>query len=71
MIQRSRTLLPQPPKDQLEIDRTGAAPAGPRLRQTPEQPTTLELKSSVDGSRVARAKLTQWHWSGAVFCPAC
>jgi len=20
--------------------------------------------SSVDGSRVARAKLTQWHWSG-------
>jgi hypothetical protein len=27
--------------------------------------------SSVDGSRVARAKLTQWHWSGAVFCPAC
>ena len=21
-------------------------------------------------SRVARAKLTQWHWSGAVFCPA-
>jgi hypothetical protein len=29
------------------------------------------LMSSVDGSRVARAKLTQWHWSGAVFCPAC
>ena len=27
--------------------------------------------SSVDGSRVARDKLTQWHWSGAVFCPAC
>ena len=27
--------------------------------------------SSVDGSRVARGKLTQWHWSGAVFCPAC
>ena len=27
--------------------------------------------SSVDGSRIARAKLTQWHWSGAVFCPAC
>jgi hypothetical protein len=27
--------------------------------------------SSVDGSRVARTKLTQWHWSGAVFCPAC
>jgi hypothetical protein len=27
--------------------------------------------SSVDGSRVARVKLTQWHWSGAVFCPAC
>jgi hypothetical protein len=26
--------------------------------------------SSVDGSRVARDKLTQWHWSGAVFCPA-
>ena len=26
--------------------------------------------SSVDGSRVARVKLTQWHWSGAVFCPA-
>ena len=25
----------------------------------------------LDGSRVARAKLTQWHWSGAVFCPAC
>jgi NAD(P)H-dependent FMN reductase len=27
--------------------------------------------SSVDGSRVARGKLTQRHWSGAVFCPAC
>jgi len=27
--------------------------------------------SSVDGSRAAREKLTQWHWSGAVFCPAC
>jgi len=27
--------------------------------------------SSVDGSRVARVKLTEWHWSGAVFCPAC
>jgi SRSO17 transposase len=27
--------------------------------------------SSVDGPRVARGKLTQWHWSGAVFCPAC
>lgn len=26
---------------------------------------------SVDGSRVARDKLTQRHWSGAVFCPAC
>jgi hypothetical protein len=26
--------------------------------------------SSVDGSRVARHKLKQWHWSGAVFCPA-
>ena len=31
----------------------------------------VRLESSVDGSRVARAKLTQWHWSGAVFCPAC
>jgi hypothetical protein len=29
------------------------------------------VMSSVDGSRVARDKLTQWHWSGAVFCPAC
>jgi hypothetical protein len=29
------------------------------------------MMSSVDGSRVARSKLTQWHWSGAVFCPAC
>ena len=28
------------------------------------------MSSSVDGSRVARVKLTQWHWSGAVFCPA-
>jgi hypothetical protein len=27
--------------------------------------------SSVDGSRVARVNLTQWLWSGAVFCPAC
>jgi hypothetical protein len=26
--------------------------------------------SSVDGSRIARGKLTWWHWSGAVFCPA-
>jgi hypothetical protein len=33
-------------------------------------PTWLTM-SSVDGSRVARGKLTQWHWSGAVFCPAC
>jgi len=31
----------------------------------------LSPMSSVDGSRVAGAKLTQWHWSGAVFCPAC
>jgi hypothetical protein len=31
----------------------------------------LALMSSVDGSRVASGKLTQWHWSGAVFCPAC
>jgi hypothetical protein len=31
----------------------------------------LTMSSSVDGSRVARSKLTQWHWSGAVFCPAC
>jgi hypothetical protein len=30
-----------------------------------------QMMSSVDGSRVARAKLTQWRWSGAVFCPAC
>ena len=29
------------------------------------------MMSSVDGSRVARVNLTQWHWSGAVFCPAC
>ena len=31
----------------------------------------LAAMSSVDGSRVARDKLTQWHWSGAVFCSAC
>ena len=31
----------------------------------------FRVESSVDGSRVARDKLTQWHWSGAVFCPAC
>jgi len=31
----------------------------------------VTARSSVDGSRVARGKLTQWHWSGAVFCPAC
>jgi hypothetical protein len=40
---------------------------GPILRRDRPEPSM----SSVDGSRVARAKLTQWHWSGAVFCPAC
>ena len=43
-----------------------SAPA-PRKRTSP----TNHSMSSVDGSRVARSKLTQWHWSGAVFCPAC
>jgi len=32
---------------------------------------SVTAMSSVDGSRIARAKLTYWHWSGAVFCPAC
>ena len=43
------------------------------LRQRERRRThrTGQMMSSVDGSRVARAKLTQWRWSGAVFCPAC
>jgi ketopantoate reductase len=41
------------------------------VRDPTSQKYDLTLVSSVDGSRVARAKLTQWHWSGAVFCPAC
>ena len=38
----------------------------------PEADSTIRCTmSSVDGSRIARAKLTYWRWSGAVFCPAC
>jgi hypothetical protein len=53
-----------------------SSPAARQARAGPRFGTKLSWrcchrKSSVDSSRVARDKLTQRHWSGAVFCPAC
>jgi hypothetical protein len=47
--------------------RTNAmSPFGPELPRR-----ASAAVSSVDGSRIARGKLARWHWSDAVFCPAC
>jgi hypothetical protein len=51
-----------------ELDLSLCVAARCPLPRTFTDTTTM---SSVDGSRVGRVKLKQWHWSGAVFWPAC
>jgi hypothetical protein len=67
-IKRPNTWLHRP---MLQNVKKALANSEPSTHGTFETCRDARVESSVDGSRVARAKLTQWHWSGAVFCPAC
>jgi hypothetical protein len=64
---------PKPDGDRVTKMVTEGSALAPVLARPREKQLALAvvMLSSVDGSRVARDKLTQWHWSGAVFCPAC
>jgi hypothetical protein len=81
---RFRTVLPiynnffdapdksaSPSRDDRNSD-TGFASTARISASSPSlQHQMLDFVSSVDGSRIARGKLARWHWSDAVFCPAC
>jgi hypothetical protein len=66
-IKRPNTWLHRP---MLQNVKKALANTEPSTHGTFETCRRAVTMSSVDGSRVARDKLTQWHWSGAVFCPA-
>jgi hypothetical protein len=67
-VRRARNVLQYLPR---HVRRLGDVHGQKECLVAQQPPQSSAFVSSVDGSRVARERLTQWHWSGAVFCPAC